>query len=118
MKRFISVVAVIEENHVWKSTIEKETTSFEEECSQAIICGYTPAGSLFSYAKDIDGDFDEGSGHLRNEDAHLCMIQHFYDPEGAASWICSHCAKCESCTDSPNKDHYCEQFEEPEKEEE
>ena len=103
MKRFIQVV---------QRNFDK---AFENRCSCAVACGYVPCGNTLQVTPDISGygNGDEDSFDLSiktDEESSVIMVQCFYDPEGNATLICGHCAKCENCKIAPDEDTYCKQF--------
>ena len=104
MKRFIQV---------WHSQCE-DTGEFEDRCSCAVACGYTPCGNSYQQWPKISGNgyINDGDGNLEIETSSAFdVIQFFYDPEGKATLICGHCTKCENCSISPESDVYCSNFE-------
>ena len=102
MKRFIQVVQ--------DDLGDYGKKEFEDRCSCAVACGYVPCGNTLQVTPDISGGGGSEDFFFSTKCKEI-MVQCFYDPEGNATLICGHCAKCENCDIAPDEDTYCESFE-------
>ena len=110
MKRFIQVML-----QGTSRIDDADKKKFEDRCACAVACGYIPCGNALQVAPNVysnrERDFNDVWYNKIETEFVLRMVQSFYDPEGNATLICGHCAKCENCKIAPDEDAYCKQFE-------
>ena len=112
MQRFLKVVMNINDYEGGEIKTSNGNSWFDARCSCALACGYVPCGSALQLAPKIDSNSNLDNV-LSDVDSitQFLFIQCFYDPEGKATLICGKCAKCETCSISPEEDVYCSKFE-------